>query len=70
MVVAMSTNDEDHGRDGIHLLVIGAGLAGLSTAVATKLANPQHRVTICEAVKALQEVGVSDKTLNHTPKRQ
>ncbi|KAK3378379.1 hypothetical protein B0H63DRAFT_246078 [Podospora didyma] len=42
---------------GIHLIVIGAGLAGLAAALSTKLANPGHRVTICETVKALQEVG-------------
>lgn len=44
--------------EGIHLIVIGAGLAGLAAALSTKLANPRHRVTVCEAVRELQEVGV------------
>ncbi|KAK3308961.1 uncharacterized protein B0T15DRAFT_565948 [Chaetomium strumarium] len=43
--------------EGIHLVIIGAGLAGLSAALSTKLANPAHRVTILEAVRELQEVG-------------
>ncbi|KAK1594749.1 FAD dependent oxidoreductase [Colletotrichum navitas] len=41
----------------LHVIIIGAGLAGLATALSTKLANPSHRVTILEAVKELQEVG-------------
>ncbi|KAJ5046833.1 uncharacterized protein L3040_004058 [Drepanopeziza brunnea f. sp. 'multigermtubi'] len=41
----------------IHLIVIGAGLAGLSAAISTKLANPNHTVTILESVKELAEVG-------------
>ncbi|KAF6845353.1 FAD binding domain protein [Colletotrichum musicola] len=41
----------------IHVVIIGAGLAGLATALATKLANPSHRVTILETVKELQEIG-------------
>jgi salicylate hydroxylase len=45
--------------EGIHIIIIGAGLAGLSAALSTKLANPAHRVTVLEAVKELQEVGVS-----------
>jgi len=44
--------------EGIHLIIVGAGLAGLSSALSTKLANPKHRVTMCEAVRELQEVGV------------
>ncbi|KAF4780220.1 FAD dependent oxidoreductase [Colletotrichum scovillei] len=44
-------------NDGLHVIIIGAGLAGLATALSTKLANPSHRVTILEAVKELQEVG-------------
>ncbi|KAK0735523.1 salicylate hydroxylase-like protein [Apiosordaria backusii] len=43
--------------EGLHLIVIGAGLAGLAAALSTKLANPNHKVTILEAVKELQEVG-------------
>ncbi len=46
--------------DGIHVVVIGAGLAGLAVALSTKLANPSHKVTVCETVKELQEIGVSD----------
>lgn len=42
----------------IHVVIIGAGLAGLATALATKLSNPSHRVTILETVKELQEIGV------------
>lgn len=45
----------------LHVIIIGAGLAGLATALSTKLANPSHRVTVLESVKELQEVGV------HTP---
>ncbi|KAF4805971.1 FAD-dependent monooxygenase OpS4 [Colletotrichum siamense] len=41
----------------LHVVIIGAGLAGLATALATKIANPSHRVTILETVKELQEVG-------------
>jgi salicylate hydroxylase len=43
----------------LHLIVIGAGLCGLAAAVATKVANPDHRVTILESVKELAEIGVS-----------
>jgi len=50
---------ENGQADGIHVVIIGAGLAGLATALATKLANAAHAVTVCEAVKDLQEVGVS-----------
>lgn len=42
----------------LHVVIIGAGLAGLATALATKIAKPSHRVTILETVKELQEVGV------------
>ncbi|KAH6854342.1 hypothetical protein B0I37DRAFT_388412 [Chaetomium sp. MPI-CAGE-AT-0009] len=49
----VQTNSEE----GIHLIIIGAGLAGLSAALSTKLANPAHRVTVLEAVNELQEVG-------------
>ena len=42
----------------IHVIVIGAGLAGLSAAVSTKVANPTHQVTILESVKELAEIGV------------
>lgn len=45
--------------EGIHFVVIGAGLAGLGAALSTKLANPAHRVTVLEAARELQEVGVS-----------
>ncbi|KAF9869480.1 FAD dependent oxidoreductase [Colletotrichum karsti] len=42
----------------LHVIIIGAGLAGLATALSTKIANPSHRVTILEAVKELQEAGL------------
>jgi succinate dehydrogenase/fumarate reductase flavoprotein subunit len=42
----------------IHLIIIGAGLAGLSAAISTKVANPEHKVTILESVKELAEIGV------------
>lgn len=42
-----------------HVIIVGAGLAGLSAALSIKLANPSHRVTIFESVKELREVGVS-----------
>ncbi|EPE33606.1 FAD/NAD(P)-binding protein [Glarea lozoyensis ATCC 20868] len=41
----------------IHLIIIGAGLAGLSAAISTKLANSNHKVTILESAKELAEVG-------------
>ncbi|MCJ1310546.1 hypothetical protein MMC25_004210 [Agyrium rufum] len=41
----------------IHLIIIGAGLAGLSSAISAKLANPKIKVTILETVKELAEVG-------------
>ncbi|OHE91884.1 FAD dependent oxidoreductase, partial [Colletotrichum orchidophilum] len=44
-------------NEPIHVIIIGAGLAGLATALSTKLETPSHRVTILEAVKELQEVG-------------
>lgn len=45
-------------QEGIHLVIIGAGLAGLAAALSTKLANPAHKVTICEAVSEIHEIGV------------
>lgn len=42
----------------IHVIIIGAGLAGLGAALATKTANPNHQVTVLEAVRGLAEVGV------------
>ncbi|TDZ51650.1 FAD-dependent monooxygenase OpS4 [Colletotrichum trifolii] len=53
----MVETSEPRDVEPLHVIVIGAGLAGLSTALSTKLANPSHRVTILEAVKELQEVG-------------
>lgn len=44
-------------RMPLHLIIIGAGLAGLSAAVSTKVGNPDHRVTMLESVKELAEVG-------------
>ncbi|KAK0635384.1 hypothetical protein B0T17DRAFT_516141 [Bombardia bombarda] len=41
----------------LHIIIIGAGLAGLATALSTALANPSHRVTILETVRELQEIG-------------
>ncbi|RFU25624.1 hypothetical protein B7463_g10704, partial [Scytalidium lignicola] len=41
----------------IHVLIIGAGLAGLGAALSTKTANPNHKVTVLEAVSELAEVG-------------
>ncbi|CAI4210222.1 unnamed protein product [Parascedosporium putredinis] len=46
-------------EEGLRVLVIGAGLAGLAVAISTKLANPAHQVTILEAAKALQEIGAA-----------
>jgi salicylate hydroxylase len=47
----------------IHLIVIGAGLAGLAAAISTKVANPKHEVTILESVRELAEIGVSSSLL-------
>lgn len=55
-----SGNHNGGEAEGIHLIIIGAGLAGLAAALSTKLANPNHQVTILETVKELQEVGVSN----------
>lgn len=44
--------------ESIHVIVIGAGLAGLAVALSTKVANPNHRVTILEGVRELAEIGV------------
>jgi NADPH-dependent 2,4-dienoyl-CoA reductase/sulfur reductase-like enzyme len=49
----------------IHLIVIGAGLAGLAAAISTKVANPEHQVTILESVRELAEIGVSSSS--HPP---
>ncbi|KAL2075156.1 hypothetical protein VTL71DRAFT_98 [Oculimacula yallundae] len=43
--------------EGINVIIIGAGLAGLAAAISTKLGNPNHKVTILESVKELQEIG-------------
>ena len=40
------------------LVIIGAGLAGLSAAIAAKIANPQTDVLILETVSSLNVVGV------------
>lgn len=45
--------------ESLHLIIIGAGLAGLAAAIATKVANPDHRIIIFESVKELAEIGVS-----------
>lgn len=47
----------------LHLIIIGAGLAGLSAAIATKVANPDHQVTILESVKELAEIGASSPSM-------
>jgi salicylate hydroxylase len=55
----------------IHLIIIGAGLAGLSAGISTKVANPNHQVTILESVKELAEIGVSSppsKSKTFSPK--
>jgi len=44
----------------IHVIVIGAGLAGLAAAISIKIANPEHQVTVFEAVQKLDEIGVCD----------
>lgn len=40
---------------GLHLIVIGAGLAGLAAAISTSLEG--HRVTVLEKVSRLEEIG-------------
>ncbi|KAK0670791.1 putative salicylate hydroxylase [Cercophora samala] len=52
-----TTSGTETQDEGIHVIIIGAGLAGLAAALSTKLGNPNHQVTILEAVKELQEVG-------------
>ncbi len=44
----------------IHIIVVGAGLAGLAAAISIKIANPEHQVTVFEAVQKLDEIGVCD----------
>lgn len=51
----------------IHLIIIGAGLAGLSAAISTKIANPNHTVTILESVRELAEIGVCPLSLPLSP---
>ena len=46
-------------QDSLHIIIIGAGLAGLSAAISIKTANPRHSVTILESVRELAEIGVS-----------
>ncbi|WYZ38989.1 hypothetical protein EsH8_III_000903 [Colletotrichum jinshuiense] len=53
----MGGQPESSASGPLHVIIIGAGLAGLATALSTKLANPSHRVTVLETVKELQEVG-------------
>ncbi len=53
--------------EALHLIVIGAGLCGLAAAVAAKVANPDHRVTILESVKELAEIGVSNLSPARNP---
>lgn len=43
----------EHGQ--LHLIVIGAGLAGLAAAISTRLEG--HRVTVLERVSKLEEIG-------------
>lgn len=58
-----ATQSEDNrSKMPLRVLIIGAGLAGLAAALSTKLANPEHEVTILESVSELAEVGVSFKT--------
>ena len=38
----------------LHVVVVGAGIGGLQTALA--LANDGHRVTVLESAKAFEEV--------------
>ena len=50
--------------EGIKVLIIGGGLAGLAAALSTKLANPTHEVVVFEAARELQEIGVSALSLS------
>lgn len=52
--------------ESIHLIIIGAGLAGLSAGISTKIANPNHAVTILESVRELAEIGVSTLSFPHS----
>ena len=52
------TKPGDESYEALRLVIIGAGLAGLGTAISTKLANPDVEVIILEAVKELADVGV------------
>lgn len=47
----------------IHVIIIGAGLAGLAAALSIKIANPEHQVTVLEAVQKLDEIGVGDHSI-------
>lgn len=46
-----------HPPPNLHILVIGAGLGGLSAAIGLSLSSPHHRITVVEQASALTEVG-------------
>lgn len=39
------------------IIIVGAGLGGLGAAISLSLSNPQHRITVLESARSLQEVG-------------
>ncbi|KAI0449075.1 FAD binding domain protein [Xylaria acuta] len=55
MTVTGVQNGIKDSRYQLHLVVVGAGLAGLATAISTRLEG--HRVTILEKAPKLEEVG-------------
>jgi salicylate hydroxylase len=50
------TVDQRQDREQLHLVVIGAGLAGLAAAISTRL-EAGHRVTVLEKVQKIEEIG-------------
>lgn len=52
------------GSGGLHILIVGAGIGGLSAALSIRSSTNRHRVTVLEATPSLTEVS-SNCLANH-----